>query len=219
MLKLENLLFRYHDSAGAHSYRFDLSVESGMIAGLTGRSGAGKSTCLDLIAGFLRPDGGNVLVDGADISELPPEQRPLTILFQRNNLFEHLTAADNVGLGIDPGLQLTIDERREVGQALADVGLAALQERQASRLSGGEQQRVALARSLVRRKPVLLLDEPFSALDTDTKSEMLSLVREIVTTRRLAALMVTHDVEDCRQVADRHYVIENEQVKSLPLDA
>ncbi len=218
MLTLENLLFRYRDSAGPHSYRFDLSVEPGMIAGLTGRSGAGKSTCLDLIAGFLRPDGGRVLVDGGDISGLPPEQRPLTILFQRNNLFEHLTATDNVALGINPGLRLTDTERQEVERALADVGLGALQFQQASKLSGGEQQRVALARSLVRRKPVLLLDEPFSALDTETKQEMLSLVREIVSTRRLAALMVTHDVEDCRRVADRHFVIENDQVKRLPLD-
>ena len=212
MLKLENLSFSYRDSAGPHEYRFDLSVELGMIAGLTGRSGSGKSTCLDLIAGFLQPSGGRLEIGGKDVLPLPPGERPVTILFQHNNLFDHLSAGDNVGLGVNPSLRLSAQEKTAVMSALDRVGLASLAKAPARRLSGGERQRVALARSLVRQRPVLLLDEPFSALDAETRSEMLDLVREIVSDNNLAALMVTHDVRDCERVAERRYKIENDSV-------
>jgi len=212
MLKLENLTFRYQYEADLHDYVFDLGVEPGLIAGLTGRSGSGKSTCLDLIAGFLQPSDGVLEIDGQDVLALPPGERPVTILFQQNNLFDHLSAGDNVGLGLNPSLRLSADEKTSVMSALERVGLAAQIEAPARQLSGGERQRVALARCLVRERPVLLLDEPFSALDAETRSEMLELVRQIVSDRNLAALMVTHDVRDCERVADRHYKLEDDRV-------
>jgi len=212
MLRLEHLTFRYQDGADLHDYVFDLTVEPGLIAGLTGRSGSGKSTCLDLIAGFLQPTDGVLEIDGEDVLVLPPGERPVTILFQQNNLFDHLSAGDNVGLGLNPSLRLTADEKSSVMSALERVGLAAQIEAPARQLSGGERQRVALARCLVRERPVLLLDEPFSALDAETRSEMLGLVRQIVSDRDLAALMVTHDVRDCERVADRHYKLEDDRV-------
>lgn len=215
MLKLENLSFRYRDQGTAHDYRFDLVVEPGQIAGLTGRSGSGKSTCLDLIAGFLEPGGGGVGVNGVDILPLPPGERPLTILFQSGNLFEHLSAFDNVALGVNPSLRLKPKESEAIQIALARVGLADLATALASRLSGGEQQRVALARSLVRDRPVLLLDEPFSALDVETRADMLALVRAIVDEKNLAALMVTHDAADCDAVADRHYELREDPETAL----
>jgi thiamine transport system ATP-binding protein len=212
MLKLENLTFRYRDGADLHDYVFELGVEPGLIAGLTGRSGSGKSTCLDLIAGFLQPTDGILEIDGKDVLALPPGERPVTILFQQNNLFDHLSAGDNVGLGLNPSLRLSRGEKSSVMSALDRVGLAARINDPARQLSGGERQRVALARCLVRERPVLLLDEPFSALDAETRSEMLGLVRQIVSDRNLAALMVTHDVRDCERVADRHYKLEDDRV-------
>jgi len=212
MLKLDNLTFRFSDGADLHDYCFALEVEPGMIAGLTGRSGSGKSTCLDLIAGFLQPLSGGLEIDGREMRAIPPGDRPVTILFQQNNLFDHLSAGDNVGLGLNPSLRLSATEKSAVAGALDRVGLAALSAAPARQLSGGERQRVALARCLVRKRPVLLLDEPFSALDAETRSEMLGLVREIVSDGNLAALMVTHDVRDCERVADRHYKMANDRV-------
>jgi len=205
VLKLEALTFHHSDSQGDQNYSFDLVGRAGEIVGLTGRSGSGKSTCLDLIAGFLTPVAGTVEVDGTNINARPPGQRPVTILFQNNNLFEHLGVRENVALGVNPSLKLTPAENDQVAGALSKVGLGDMLKRSAASLSGGEQQRVALARSLVANKPVLLLDEPFSALDMDTRDEMLALVRSIVTERQLICLMVTHDVRDCDAVADRRY--------------
>jgi len=202
MLEVKNLVFRHPGQS--QDYKFELSIAAGEILGLTGKSGSGKSTLLDLIAGFLMPVSGDVMIGGQSLLPLPPEDRPLTILFQKNNLFDHITAAQNVGLGINTSLRLTATQQNQVDQALDRVGLAAAANQRASSLSGGEQQRIALARSLVRNKPVLLLDEPFSALDADTRAEMLQLVREIVDEKQLATLMVTHDPKDCEALGAIH---------------
>lgn len=208
MLELLGLAYR-HQGVPAIDYRFDLDAAPAAIVGITGRSGSGKSTCLDLIAGFLSATSGSVRVNGEDILHLPPERRPVTILFQKDNLFGHLSAHSNIALGVNPSLRLNEEEHALVEQALAEVGLAELAHQCAATLSGGEQQRVALARSLARNRPVLLLDEPFSALDSETRAEMLALVRSIVTERRLICLMVTHDLNDCALVADQHFSLKD----------
>jgi len=213
MLKLDNLAFHYRDAGEEHRYQFNLQADAGEIVGLTGRSGSGKSTCLDLIAGFLRPTSGAVLVNCEDITQLPPGRRPVTILFQRNNLFEHMTAAENVALGINTSLNLSAPQKDQVVTAINSVGLEKQSNQLSRTLSGGEQQRIALARSLVRGKPVLLLDEPFSALDATVRDEMLLLVRTIVTEKNLIALMVTHDISDCDKVADRHYILDGDKIE------
>lgn len=205
MLDLEDVSFHYEDNKRITDFCFNLTVGPGEIAGITGRSGSGKSTCLDIISGFLSPNSGRILVGGQDITALPPGRRPVTILFQNNNLFDHLSVQQNVALGINTSLRLTKDEKSAVGSALERVGLGSLTEAPSHRLSGGEQQRVALARSLVAHRPVLLLDEPFSALDAEVRTEMLALVRDIVSDKKLITLMVTHDVNDCHKIADKHY--------------
>ena len=208
MLEVEGLTFRYEDMRMA----FDLALARGHCLALLGPSGAGKSTLLSLIAGFERPLAGRVLIGGADVTGWKPADRPVTSLFQEHNLFAHLNAADNVGLGLDPGLRLDAAQRRIVAEALARVGLEGLEKRRPAQLSGGQRQRVALARSLVREKPLLLLDEPFSALDPGLRLEMLDLVRQLQGERGLTVVMVSHNPQDALRIAGETAFIHDGRV-------
>ncbi|MFQ5785948.1 MAG: thiamine ABC transporter ATP-binding protein [Alphaproteobacteria bacterium] len=198
-VELEAVTFRYEDMA----MEFDLRVAAGECFAVIGPSGAGKTTLLSLIAGFDAPLSGRVRIDGRDVTALAPALRPVTTLFQEHNLFAHLDAAENVGLGIDPGLRLAPDDRARVADALARVGLAGMERRLPRELSGGERQRVALARVLVRNRPVLLLDEPFAALGPALRFEMLDLVAELRAAAALTVVLVSHQPEDARRIADR----------------
>lgn len=201
MLTIENLHFRYGEKSPL--FMFDLSAQSGEIIGILGKSGSGKSTLLDLIAGFQKPFMGRLEWQGDDLTQLPPEARPVTILFQSHNLFEHLTALENVALGIDTQLKMSDEVKAKATKALADVGLSGFENKQAQYLSGGQKQRVALARSLARERPILLLDEPFNGLDDETKSECLLLTQRLAKEQNCVVLMITHDVDDCDKIADR----------------
>ena len=176
----------------------DWSVPDGARVALIGPSGAGKSTLLSAIAGFLPPASGRILWDGRDLAAVPPGDRPLSILFQDGNLFAHLTAAQNLGLALDPRLRLAPHQQARVHDALAQVGLESKAARKPAQLSGGEQSRVALARVLLRARPLLLLDEPFAALGPGLKRQMLALVDTIATGTGASVLMVTHDPADAR---------------------
>ncbi len=184
------------------SARYDLAVPRGALCAVVGPSGGGKTTLLHAIAGFVRPASGTLTFDGRDLLPLGPAERPLTLVFQEHNLFPHLTAADNVGLGIHPGLRLTAADRTRVDAGLARVGLEGLGPRRPNQLSGGQRQRVALARALVRDRPLLLLDEPFSALDQDLRREMIALVDDVRRERGLTVVMSIHTPEDAAAVAD-----------------
>ncbi len=197
LLDIRDLTFAYD----GQSMRFDLSLERAGIMAIIGTSGAGKTTLLSLIAGFDQATGGTIMVDGTDITALPPDRRPVTMLFQEHNLFPHLTAAQNVGLGIDPGLKLSPDDHTAIKAALARVGIGELGARLPRQLSGGERQRVALARSLVMRRPLLLLDEPFAALGPAMRRAMLDLVDALRHETKTTVLMVSHDPEDARRIA------------------
>jgi len=197
LLQVEGLTFHYEDMEMV----FDLAVPRGHCLALLGPSGAGKSTLLNLIAGFEQPLSGRVFIGGQDVTAWKPAARPVTSLFQEHNLFAHLSAGQNVGLGLDPGLRLDAAQRRRVEEALARVGLAGLSERRPAQLSGGQRQRVALARSLVRDKPLLLLDEPFSALDPGLRLEMLDLVAQLQAERGLTVVLVSHNPRDARRIA------------------
>ncbi|MBS0563677.1 MAG: ATP-binding cassette domain-containing protein [Proteobacteria bacterium] len=178
-----------------------LAVPEGAICALLGPSGAGKSTLLSVIAGFVAPAAGRVSWQGRDLAPLPPGRRPLSILFQDQNLFPHLTVAQNLGLGLRPDLRLSPADHARIDEALARTGLAGLGPRKPGTLSGGQQGRVALARALLRRRPLLLLDEPFSALGPGLKAEMLDLVRGIAAETGTTVLMVSHDPADARRIA------------------
>ncbi|SPH23714.1 Thiamine import ATP-binding protein ThiQ [Defluviimonas aquaemixtae] len=185
----------------------DFSVAKGARVAVIGPSGAGKSTLLSVIAGFFSARSGRVVWDGRDISKDAPGARPLSILFQDQNLFPHLTVAQNVGLGIRPDLKLSTQERDAVRRALEQTGLGGLDARKPGTLSGGQQSRVALARALLRARPIMLLDEPFAALGPALKDEMLDLVTEIAAETGATVLMVSHDPADARRFAPETIVV------------
>ncbi|TYL42441.1 thiamine ABC transporter ATP-binding protein ThiQ [Dickeya sp. ws52] len=203
MIALDKLTYLYQHLP----MRFDLQAQPGERLAILGPSGAGKSTLLSLIAGFLPADGGQLRLNGQDHVATPPAKRPVSILFQENNLFPHLTLAQNIALGLHPGLKLTEEQRDTLRDIASRMGLSDLLERLPSQVSGGQRQRAALARCLIRRQPILLLDEPFSALDPALRQEMLSLVDEICRERQLTLLMVSHQLEDAMRIAPRSVLV------------
>lgn len=204
MLVLEDLAYAHPVMWG--SYSFTMTAAPGEVTAVSGPSGSGKSTLLDLIAGFLEPTGGRLTLDGLDLLPLPPEARPVSILFQSESLFEHLSAAHNIALGLPRGAPAA-EVRRKVEAALAEVGLPGIGSQRAETLSGGQKQRVALARTLLRNRPVLLLDEPFSALDDDSRAATRALVRSLTETHGWITVLVSHHRDDIAALAARRYEI------------
>jgi thiamine transport system ATP-binding protein len=193
-------LERVHFSYGEAPFVFDVEFAVSKITAIMGPSGSGKSTLLNLVAGFETPQSGRVLIDGADVTARQPSARPLSMVFQENNLFAHLSVERNVGLGRSPSLSLSEADRGAIAEALKRVGLAGKEKRLPRELSGGERQRVALARVLVRDRPVLLLDEPFASLGPALRNDMLDLVAGVHAERRMTVLFVTHQPEDARRI-------------------
>lgn len=203
MLKLNDVTWLYQHLP----MRFTLAAERGERIAVLGPSGAGKSTLLNLIAGFLPPASGSIALDGQPHTHTPPARRPVSMLFQENNLFNHLTIRQNIALGMHPGLKLNADQIAHLQTIAGQMGIEAMLERLPGELSGGQRQRAALARCLVRQQPVLLLDEPFSALDPALRQEMLTLVADVCQQQQLTLLMVSHSVEDAARIAPRSVVV------------
>lgn len=200
-VQLSNVRFVYQQGQYAQELQYDCAFVAGAITAIMGSSGSGKSTMLSLIAGFEKAAAGKILIENADCTALPPSERPLSMVFQENNLFSHMSVAHNVGLGIAPNLRLSSEDQSIIDQALGDVGLSDFGDRLPAQLSGGERQRVALARVLVRHKPVLLLDEAFASLGPRLRGEMLDLVAQLSNKHDMTTLMVTHAPEDALRIA------------------
>lgn len=198
MLKLETCII---DNGGFH-LSADFTIETGRIVAVIGPSGCGKTTLLEAIAGFLPLTQGRIFWQGKDITDNAPDKRPMAMLFQEDNLFPHLSAWQNIALGLNPDLRLTPAQKETIARALTRVGLSDLQARKPAELSGGQRARVALARALVRDRGVLLLDEPFAALGPALRMEMLNLVRELSQESGATVLMVSHDPADARAIAE-----------------
>ncbi|WP_192457911.1 thiamine ABC transporter ATP-binding protein ThiQ [Musicola keenii] len=203
MITLDKLTYLYQHLP----MRFDLHLDPGERLAILGPSGAGKSTLLALIAGFLQAGHGRLLLNGQDHADTPPARRPVSILFQENNLFPHLTLGQNIALGLHPGLKLDHAQRDTLRRIAQRVALDDLLNRLPSQVSGGQRQRAALARCLIRQQPILLLDEPFSALDPALRQEMLTLVEDICTERQLTLLMVSHHLSDAQRIAPRSILV------------
>ncbi|WP_407706971.1 thiamine ABC transporter ATP-binding protein [Actinobacillus porcinus] len=210
MIKLNQLQFQYKDM----QMHFDLQVKAQEKIAIIGASGAGKSTLLNLIAGFEQGHAGEIWLNGENHTQTEPHLRPVSMLFQDNNLFPHLTVEQNLGLGIHPSLKLNHDEKQRVQQVASAVGLQAFLKRKPTALSGGQKQRVAIARCLLRDKPILLLDEPFSALDPHLRQEMLNLIDGLCTEKKLTLLLVTHQPSELAERFDRIICVENGKIKS-----
>ena len=206
-----DLIFNYENSP----MHFVLQVEQGERLAIIGESGAGKSTLLNLIAGFETPASGQILLNDCDHTQTQPADRPVSMLFQDNNLFPHLTVAQNIGLALAPSLSLNATQQQQVREIAEKMGIEPLLSRRADQLSGGQKQRVAFARTLLRDKPILLLDEPFSALDPIRRHELQQFILEICIERNLTLLMVTHQLEETKNLFTR--VVEIREGQVFPL--
>lgn len=214
MIQLQSATFSYSNDQGSQSMFFELSVDKTEKLAVIGASGSGKSTLLNLIAGFNYVEQGQVYLNGEDCTYKKPYERPVSMLFQDNNLFNHLSVFDNITLGLQPKLKTTLAQRQHIEQIADKVGLLDYLERHPGQLSGGQQQRVALARCLLRDKPILLLDEPFSALDKALRIEMLALLDDICQQKQLTLLMVTHQPDELSGFITRTVTLNHGQILS-----
>ena len=214
MIRLDNVFL----ADDALPMTFDLQVAAGERIAIVGPSGAGKSTLLNLIAGFVLPTQGNIWLNGENHTRSAPYERPVSMLFQENNLFPHLTVQQNLALGLKTSLKLTALEQDQIEQVADAVGLTSFLSRLPNSLSGGQKQRVALARCLLRDKPILLLDEPFSALDPELRLDMLNLIDELCHSKNLTLLLVTHQPSELMGKVDRMLRIENGRISALVMN-
>ena len=193
----------------------DLTLAPGELVALLGPSGCGKTTTLRLLAGLEDADGGQVTVDGADITHVPSNKRDMGMVFQAYSLFPHMTVRDNVAFGLKLRRQGRTERERRAMEMLELVGLTAQAGRYAHQLSGGQQQRVALARALAISPKVLLLDEPLSALDAKVRAQLRDEIRRIQLEVGTTTLFVTHDQEEALAIADRVGVMRDGHIEQL----
>lgn len=192
---------------------FNLHLKAGETGVIVGPSGSGKSTLLNLVAGFEAPLSGHILIGDEEISTEAPAGRPVTMVFQENNLFAHLDVRANVSLGRSPSLKLSEADHLAVQNAIDRVELTGKENRKPEALSGGERQRVAIARALVRDKPVLLLDEAFASLGPALRQQMLDLIRELQQETGITILMVTHTPEDALRFDSTLFFLKDGQIR------
>ena len=200
MLQLKNINKRFGSKTVAQD--INLNVEAGEILAVLGRSGCGKSTLLKTIVGLVRPDSGEVWLNGDNITDMPSEKRNISLMFQDYALLPHLTALDNVGFGLKMRRLPKAEIEEQSMQALRDIGLEHEAQRKPESLSGGEQQRLALARALITRPSLLLLDEAFSSLDTHLRHHLRTLTAKRIRSQNIPAILVTHSAEEACTMAD-----------------
>ncbi len=190
---------------------FNLKVNTGEIVALLGPSGSGKSTLLKIISGLEKPNSGEIIFNGQNLKNIPPEKRGIGMVFQNLALFPHLNVYGNLKFGLPPGFEII-----EISNMLDLVGLKGFEKRKIQTLSGGEAQRVALARSLIARPKMILLDEPFSSLDAAIKEELAEEVKILLKNLDISAIYVTHDSNIANKIADRiiHLRTDNNELSN-----
>ena len=193
----------------------DLDITPGEFFSLLGPSGCGKTTTLRMIAGFERPSGGHIFLDGKDVSDTPPNRRNVNTVFQSYALFSHLTVAENVAFGLRFAKASREETRSRVGEALSLVRMQELRDRRPHQLSGGQQQRVALARALILNPSVLLLDEPLGALDAKLRKALQIELKALQEQVGITFVYVTHDQEEALTMADRLAVMNEGRIEQV----
>jgi sulfate transport system ATP-binding protein len=204
---------RYGDFAALDNVDFD--VPAGSLTALLGPSGSGKSTLLRAIAGLDQPDSGTITIDGRDVTRLPPQRRGIGFVFQHYAAFKHLTVRDNVAFGLKIRRRPKAEIREKVDNLLEVVGLSGFQTRYPSQLSGGQRQRMALARALAVDPQVLLLDEPFGALDAKVREDLRAWLRRLHDEVHVTTVLVTHDQAEALDVADRIAVLRDGRIEQV----
>ena len=194
---------------------FSLDIEEGELVTLLGPSGCGKSTVLRSVGGFIEPSGGSIHIGGKIVNHLPPEKRPSAMVFQSYNLWPHMTVFDNLAFSLKLKKMKKTQIKEKVEWALTLVQLLGSEKKYPMELSGGQQQRIALARALLLEPKILLLDEPFSALDAKLRHELREELREIQAKQNLTMLFVTHDQEEALSISDRIVVMNKGNVEQI----
>ncbi|WP_417779553.1 polyamine ABC transporter ATP-binding protein [Stutzerimonas xanthomarina] len=201
LLKIDRVTKKFDETVAVDDV--SLSIHQGEIFALLGGSGSGKSTLLRMLAGFERPTEGRIFLDGQDITDMPPYERPINMMFQSYALFPHMTVAQNIAFGLKQDGLSKDEVQTRVDEMLTLVQMSQYAKRKPHQLSGGQRQRVALARSLAKRPKLLLLDEPMGALDKKLRSQMQLELVEIIERVGVTCVMVTHDQEEAMTMAER----------------
>ncbi|BCE00887.1 ATP-binding cassette domain-containing protein [Marinicellulosiphila megalodicopiae] len=198
MLKVSNVTFKREQT-----YCFNLDVKQGEMVCLFGDSGIGKSTLLSLVAGFESIDSGLIEFNGLTLNTLPVNKRPISMLFQEDNLFPHFSAFNNIAIGIKQNLKVSDQQIQDIHNIAKFLSIDQQLDKTPDQMSGGQVQRVALARCLLRNNPILLLDEPFSALDEQKRLECLGLLRQLQKEKKWTVILVSHHPDEADQFVDR----------------
>ena len=208
MLKINKLKYKIEKA----SFEFDFELKSSQLVGVIGKSGSGKSTLFNLLSGFLKPKEGSIYFSNKNITNLKPFDRDISILFQDHNNFNHLTIFENIILGIDSDMKRTPNNLKLVRSIMKKVSLNIDIDKKVSNLSGGEQQRVSIARSLLRKKSILLLDEPFNSLDPGLRKILYEDIKTMSFSHKLITLISSHLIEELRNVTDKFLFIHQGKV-------
>lgn len=208
MLKINKLKYKIEKA----SFEFDFELKSSQLVGVIGKSGSGKSTLFNLLSGFLKPKEGSIYFSNKNITNLKPFDRDISILFQDHNNFNHLNIFENIILGIDSDMKRTSNNLKLVRSIMKKVSLNIDLDKKVSNLSGGEQQRVSIARSLLRKKSILLLDEPFNSLDPGLRKILYEDIKTMSFSHKLITLISSHLIEELRNVTDKFLFIHQGKV-------
>ena len=208
MLKVKQLKYKFDKT----TFEFNFDLTDNNIVGVIGKSGSGKSTLFNLLAGFLKPNNGSIFLNENNITYLKPPERNISILFQDHNNFNHLTIFENIILGIDPDMKQNQNNFKIVKNIMKKVSLNIDLNKKVSDLSGGEQQRVSIARSLLRKKSLFLLDEPFNSLDPGLRKTLYEDVKKMSLNNRLITLISSHLIEELKNVTDKFLFINKGKI-------
>ena len=208
MIKLENISIKLDN----FRTKFTVEINKGEWVGIIGQSGAGKSTFLNLIAGFAQPEVGSMLINNTEVRNLSASKRSISSLFQDNNLFPHLSVYQNIAIAIKPNLKLHENEKGKIFEIIEYLNLSSKIHSSIGTLSGGERQRVALGRVMSSDKKILLLDEPFSQLDPNLRIEMLELIKKIREKKKITIIMAIHTPAEAIDFVSRFLLIKEGEV-------